>query len=280
LGLILNPKKSGIVEFRGRRKRLRWLDVGEEIEGIMVMKSYRYLGLIMDEKLTVHSHLAKMKEKLLLQAEALGKVIFNFSAGYRKNLWMLLVRPLFDFPALLCMAEEGKSNVEMVERLCRKSFKRMVGVAPQVKNEIVEMFAGYNLRDRGRRLWDEAEVKWDHRRMRLKMVKRIDVKVRSEDLLMYIPGEAIKMVNLYSRMCPVCVGKRMKPDHLRVHGLEVPEPTELLKKINEGVIAVKRSCSQGKKRFERVKSLKIWGDYCDGLVRMIMRRMYGRMEIE
>jgi hypothetical protein len=178
------------------------------------------------------------------------------------------------------VAEEGKTNVDLVERLCRKSFKRMVGVAPQVKNDLVEMFAGYNLRERGKRLWDEAEEKWEFRRLRLRMARRIDVKVRIEDLLVYIPGEAIKMVNVYSRMCPLCVRKRMKPAHLKVHGVDVPEPVELLRKINEGVMAMKRSCSQKKQKFERVKYIKIWGSYCDSLVRMIMRRMYGRMEIE
>ncbi|RZK11954.1 MAG: hypothetical protein EOO43_18985 [Flavobacterium sp.] len=282
LGLILNAKKSGIVEFMGRRKKRRLLNVGEEVEGIEVMRSYKYLGLYLDEKLSVHTHLAKMKERMILQAEALSKVIFNFSAGYRKNLWMMLVKPLFDFPALLCVAEKSKTNIELVERLCRKSFKRMVGIDPRMKNEWLEMFSGYKLQERGDKLWSGAEEKWRVRKMKMRV--KVDTRavrtLRKEDLLAYIPGEVISLLNIYTRMCPRCSGRRLSPAHLSTHGIEVPDPIEMVRRINEDIIEKRKECIRRREGFERVKSMKVWGEMCERYVKTIQSQIYRKMEVE
>ena len=97
-------------KFIGRRQRTRKLKIGSMFEGIPVVENYRYLDLYLDSKLTVHTHLSKLKEKILYQAEALAKVIFNFSAGYRKILWMVLIKPLFDFPAMLLQMKRPRQT--------------------------------------------------------------------------------------------------------------------------------------------------------------------------
>ena len=47
MGLLINSKKSGIVEFLPRRHRPT-LEVGSSISQIPVMNSYKYLGLILN----------------------------------------------------------------------------------------------------------------------------------------------------------------------------------------------------------------------------------------
>jgi len=86
LGLVLNAKKSAVVEFVWRNCRTRSLSIKSKVERAPVENFYRYLGLYLDSKLTIFTHLNKLREKLLYQAEALGKVLFQFSAGYRKDL--------------------------------------------------------------------------------------------------------------------------------------------------------------------------------------------------
>jgi len=278
LGLILNSKKSAVVEFMGRRCKSRRLPLDSNVEGIPVMLSYRYLGLHLDSKLTITTHLNKLKERLISQAEALGKVLFHYSAGYRKDLWRLLVRPLSEFPALLCVGETN-SNIITVERLCKKTFKRMVGFVPNIENELVEMLSGYSLRERGAKLWLESEEKWRARRQRLVLEKRLKG-WSEEDLLAYAPCEVVQLFNLLTRPCPICKDKRMDPKHLLLHNIDIPHPMVLLKQINIEVNGMRKSVKTEKGNFKRGEKLRFYGAYCKRLINRVICLMYKKMELE
>jgi len=241
------------------------------------MGGYKYLGLTLDGTLSVHPHSRKMKEVLIMKAGALGGVVLNLSAGYRGDLWSLLIRPLFGPPAPLCMVGDGGTNISAVEGLCRKSFKRIVGIAVNVKSDLVEKLAGYDIMERGQKMWEEAEEKWYHRKMRLCYQKKISVGEKREDWLKYIPGEAIKLINMYARMCPKCDGGEMVHKHLGVHGLDVPDVAEIIQMINNEVSGVRKWCGLQKIKWERMKNLNIWGGYCDQIIKKILWAVYGRI---
>jgi len=56
-----------------------------KVEGVCFEVSYRYPGLCLDSKLTIYIFVKKLEEKLLFQAEELGKLWFSF-CWYRGDL--------------------------------------------------------------------------------------------------------------------------------------------------------------------------------------------------
>ena len=58
-GLIVNKKKNGIMQVMGTKKQTTLKD--DNISGIPVVKSYKYLGLHIDERLSVENHCNEMK---------------------------------------------------------------------------------------------------------------------------------------------------------------------------------------------------------------------------
>ena len=83
-----------------------------------------------------------------------------------------------------------------------------------------------------------------------------------EDLLRYIPMQAIKLFNQYNRPCPMCKTKRMEPKHMEVHDVELPVPLELIRKIDEGVKNVRMQMKKKGLRFERVKAMNLYALKC------------------
>jgi len=92
----------------------------------------------------------------------------------------------------------------------------------------VAVLSGYNLRERGAKLWKASEEKWACRRQRLVLEKRISQQ-QEEDLLAYAPSEVISLINQMTRLCPRCKKKRMSSEHLMMHNVVVSHPIKLLK---------------------------------------------------
>ncbi len=66
----LNEKKSGIIEFMGRRMRPKLLD--KSVSGFPICSEYKYLGLRLTNKLSMKNQLDYLKSKYqeLVQAAA------------------------------------------------------------------------------------------------------------------------------------------------------------------------------------------------------------------
>ena len=123
--LELNAKKSGIVEFTPRRgNQTKYLKVNSEFEGIPVLNEYRYLGLILDGKLTMTKQLELIDKKANFQVTKLWPILKIISLEERMNLWTILVRPLFEMLIFLYYAERSLTNIDKVDKLLRKTFKK------------------------------------------------------------------------------------------------------------------------------------------------------------
>ena len=55
----INPEKSGILEITPKRMQ-HTLSIGEKFENIPVVAEYKYLGLIIDNKMSGQQHLDKL----------------------------------------------------------------------------------------------------------------------------------------------------------------------------------------------------------------------------
>ena len=136
--LSLNANKSGVVEFLPRLgRKAPTLNIGEEFEGLPICACYKYLGLWIDQKLTMELQLDHIKKKADWISVKLWPVAKKVSMEYRKNLWKILIRPLFEQLTLLWEMEESKTQQAKVECLLRGTFKKLTLLKKNVSNEII-----------------------------------------------------------------------------------------------------------------------------------------------
>ena len=74
-GLTVNKKKSGIMQVVGTRQQTTLKD--DNISWIPVVKSYKYLGLHIDERLSVENHCNEMKRKISYLMYRLNEERYN-----------------------------------------------------------------------------------------------------------------------------------------------------------------------------------------------------------
>ena len=119
--LSLNATKSGIVEFLPRRGRKRTLTVGQEFEGIC--EEYKYLGMWVDHKLYMNTQIEQTKKKAEWISVELWPVLKRVSMQYCKNLWTILIRPLFEQLTILYNAKKSKTDKEKIKLALRFTSK-------------------------------------------------------------------------------------------------------------------------------------------------------------
>ena len=59
--MIINKKKSGIIKFKKKDSNQ---PQEQEIEGIPIVKQYKYLGIIIDQKMSMEPQLEFLKNKI------------------------------------------------------------------------------------------------------------------------------------------------------------------------------------------------------------------------
>ena len=123
--LKLNESKSGIIEFLPRAgKTTKILKLGDKFEGIPIVNSNKYLGLWLNQKLTMQPQLDHILKKTNFITIKLWPVLKKISLDYRKNLWTILVRPLFEQLTMLYYSERSITNKNKVLLLLRKTFRK------------------------------------------------------------------------------------------------------------------------------------------------------------
>jgi len=132
----LNPQKSGIMEMISSKRRKVNLQIGSCCNGIPAIESYRYLGLVLDNKLKGDSHVKKTKAKLSFLASRLAPILGKVSIDYRINLWKVLVKSLFK-RGLGVMYDNTKLRIKSLERVLKKFFKMFTGLSPRTPDCIL-----------------------------------------------------------------------------------------------------------------------------------------------
>jgi len=156
----LNLEKSGILEIVP--KGLSQSFVGNKFEGVPVVSEYKYLGLVLDNKVNGSKHTDKLfgfrdengkkqRGKIKFLKYNLSPLLKDISVDYRVNLWQILVRPLF-LPLALLKNFLCKSTAEEIKRKLQKSLKWFLGLARNTPDEVVfslfnPIHTGWSYRD-------------------------------------------------------------------------------------------------------------------------------------
>jgi hypothetical protein len=253
-GMLLNRKKSAVVEFLPRYARS---DVyrGQLIMGIPVETKYKYLGVWLNQKLNLDPQLVHIKRKSDFIRASLGPVLSKCSLGYRKNLWDLFVRPLFEFTLPIHTFEPAATRKDKLRRLVKYTFKSFCRISKTAPDVLIHRLCGYDVDNRGKTLCQEQRAKWQRRsekwsRIYKEKINILDIfsmsEVYQEEVLLEtenggispckeIPAVGVEYINLMTKLCPWCPAKSiMNARHLReTHNKEFPEPLILFEQVRK-----------------------------------------------
>lgn len=136
--LHLNPAKSGIIEFRPKYARGNpTLKVTDMFEGTPVVNKYKYLGTIINNELSTTDHLQEFRERVGSLANRLFPLLKQSSFSFRRHLWNVLARPLFEQLSLLGHNDNTTTGSLAIERAIKGSFKKFMLIQSSVRDDIV-----------------------------------------------------------------------------------------------------------------------------------------------
>jgi len=247
-GMVLNKKKSAIVEFLPRMAKSEFLSA-KTILDVPIEKKYKYLGLWLNQKLNLDDQTVHIKKKCDFIKTKLGPVLQLCSLEYRRNLWEIFIKPLFEFTLTLYGTETSVSRKESVQRLLKYTFKSFTKISRTTSDRIIRELSGYDLDERSSSNDHVQESKWSDRsrnrgvnpeehiyedELLISEPEQLDREdIRKVNLCRSIPANGVELINLLTKMCPACNNSLvMNAQHLsRHHDVEIPEPLDLFRKI-------------------------------------------------
>ncbi len=255
----LNPDKSGILEIPPRNGALT-MEIGSRFEGIPIVSEYRYLGLLLDNKMTGEAHLNKLfGSKDTKGTKHPGKIEFirnnlspltrHISLDYRVNLWQVLIRPLFT-PLALFSAYLSESRKLMLERKLKKSLKWFLGLTKNTPDEVLFYIVNIDFDKWGKYIRDKARAKWKGRinNEESDFHDKFIISTNSK----WLPREVSQFVNLQNAVCTEC-NYILNAEHYQKHGISVPRIFELLEEVNRNVDEERIKSGRELKREEGIR---------------------------
>ena len=239
VNIKLNASKSGIMEVTPKSSPHTLL-AGKVISNIPIVEEYKYLGLILDNKLTGIKHIQKLfgwtddngkkhKGKIEFIKNNLGPLIRNISLDYRANLWQILIRPLFLPLAMLCNTL-CNSLVDEIERKLKKSLKWFLGLMKNTPDYVLFSLVKVDLRKWAESEIETARAKWDSRQ-KGKETPEI-TKYKIECGFKWLPKEVAHFINLQNLICRECK-QILSSRHYKSHDIDVPTVQDLISELTE-----------------------------------------------
>ena len=250
-GMVLNKSKSGVVIFADRRAKKipkmrltsknelkkpgdirKWESAQDQIKGIPICSEYKYLGTILNPKLSCDPQKRHIRKKAAFMYTKLYPYLTQASADGRRDMFMTMIAPLFTAAMMILEYEPSKTHRTGLIRLYRILFKQFMGLSQRTNTELVDEMLAKDLADAARQECQVAKEKWESRREReqINMVTRYN---KHENKMKGVPKEWIDLVNYQTKICPLC-GKRdkiMSPWHLKYyHGHEVKKVNTVWRK--------------------------------------------------
>ena len=255
--LLLNAKKSGIIEFLPRHKTYpSQLKAGSLFEDIPIVTEYKYLGFIVDQKLTLTNQLSFIEEKTNHQRATLWPILKAFSLTERINLWTILCRPLFEMLIFPYYAERSTTNIEKVHKKIRQTFKKFCLFKKNVKDEVIDQIMDFSFHERAGKVVQTAAVKWDARILN-KAPNPLEYPKDNQDKKDFIwyPKELVEFINLKTALCKRC-NTPCNSGHLAdSHNLLVPSNNEILE-----FLSIKTAEFKNRKDLDKSTILNTIGD--------------------
>ena len=229
---MLNAKKSGIVEFLPRSKtHPPTLKNGAILEDIPIVTDYKYLGLIVDQKLTSQKQRKHIEDKTKHQCAALWAILKAISLSERMHLWTMLTRPLFEMLIFPYYAERSKTYVEKIHNMLIRTFKKFSLFRQNTNTKLIERLMNYNFAERAGLIVEITKLKWIARMNNEAPDKSIfpkKINAKDKQKQIWYPREVVELINLKTALCKQC-STPCNSNHLQTyHNIEIPSNDEIL----------------------------------------------------
>jgi hypothetical protein len=242
-GMILNKKKSGIVNFIKRKQRKVQDLVSKEVEGIPILESYKYLGTMLDYKLRLGPQLKYIRKKSADMFVKLYPYLSKASADGRRDMWQTMVMPLFTATLALLNVEQSKTDRENVDRLWRMTFKQYLMIPQSTDSNLTYQMINRNIFDISLQNALASKAKWTTRKMFIpyerekpsEEEKKIE-RLAKKNPMRGLPNTWCKFLKMNRKPCPRCNKKGivMSAKHLKEsHGIEIKAPKELWERLTK-----------------------------------------------
>ena len=242
--LKLNNLKSGIMQFLPRTgKQTSHWEIGKMIEEIPVVEKYKYLGMWLDQKLTLEPQKKHIETKCNWIAIKLYPLLKNVSLDYRINLWTVLIRPLFEHLLFILYAERSTTNINSIQILIRKTIKKFTLLGKNLENRIIEDLTGFNIMKRAADVVEITKEKWEARKKHFRpIIYKNPANIKKRNRPELLPKEVQEILNMQLMICPKCRGNTIcNSKHMKeIHQIMVPTYDELMQMLDERLKNEKR----------------------------------------
>jgi len=118
--LILNAKKTnGMFISNDKRSNPSFNSIVVNLSGIPIqfVQTFRYLGVMIDDKLNFHQHVKKIYQQFTFKTNALKKCAYLFDIQFKTILFKLFIQSQFDYCSTLLFHLNNKSDQEKLENI-------------------------------------------------------------------------------------------------------------------------------------------------------------------
>lgn len=137
-GMKLNKKKSAIlIMLKNNKDILKDEYKIKKIKEVPVVKTYRYLGIHLNEEANMDEHLKKMNMKIGMIKSKMFYIVKKNSIRFKRNTFEVFISPLFLQLAGLYIYLRTQDKNKIIS-LWKKSFKSFMGINSKSPNIVFE----------------------------------------------------------------------------------------------------------------------------------------------
>ncbi len=202
----------------------KWVPEQDNICGVPICEQYKYLGTLLNTKLTCGPQIGHVKRKSAHLYSKLYPCLFHASAEGRRDMWQTMVAPLFNAALTLLYFEPSKSHRDNLERLQRCTFKQFLMVSKRTNTVLTEDMLRKDLLKLSQATVETSFKKWSQRKG-YHRVTATQPNLSKKNGTRGVPNTWCKLVNTQVRPCPKCKTKGVVTSrwHLKyAHGEELP----------------------------------------------------------
>ncbi len=186
------------------KMKISQLVIGELIENVPIMATYKYLGVLLDNKLTLIPHLKWLTRKERFIYHKLYPMLRCCSFTLRANLWIVFISPNFRYIApIIRMVNMSEIRREELAGMVRASKRKFLMLLNSIPNTTVEALLPFDTGRIGDDTRPRAEKKWERRKRRETIQNESGPKLR-DSTKPFFPGNLAKIINLQAAECPRC----------------------------------------------------------------------------
>lgn len=209
--MVINKKKCGIIKLKIEKASH---SVAKELRNIPYVLHYKYLGCILDARLSLKKHVEFISRKIRYITCQLTSIRIKGHFRLNLSLYQTLIAPLYFLAMPLFYVSSPTEQVKYYKHF-RASFKKFCTLPQSTSTELLVRLTGAMpqiMRERAQVTLMKIEAR---NRFEDPDWTRIDAIREAKDTLKRLPDETLSLIHImYGKKCREC-GEILNNNHLR-----------------------------------------------------------------